>query len=162
MEHELAPGSHEGTKHERAIVFDGVCQWCNFGDNFAIDRDARGQFTLGTLRSKHAGEIRQELQLAPNDFEIFLLLERSRVFTKSTAALRVAKQFSDLWPLLYLFVVVPRPLRDAITMLWRTTGTSGWERPRPAAFPLRTTEPDLCNHDERTQILPAPRRNANV
>lgn len=114
MERELDPGSHEWTKHERVIVFDGVCNWCNFWVNFAIDHDPRGKFKLGTLQSQHAGQILRELQLSSDDFETFLLLERTRVFTKSTAALRIAKQLSGLWPLLYLFIIVPVPLRDAV------------------------------------------------
>ena len=114
MEHTLVPESHEWTKHERVIIFDGVCNWCNFWVNFAIDHDPLGTFKLGTLQSHYAGQILRELHLSSDDFETFLLLERNRVFTKSTAALRVAKQLSGLWPLLYLFIIIPVPIRDAV------------------------------------------------
>ena len=43
-----------------------------------------------------------------------ILVEGDRAFTRSTAALRVAKRLSGAWPLLYVFVIVPRFLRDAV------------------------------------------------
>jgi predicted DCC family thiol-disulfide oxidoreductase YuxK len=36
------------------------------------------------------------------------------VFTRSTAALRIARRLPFPWPLAYGFIVIPRPLRDAI------------------------------------------------
>jgi predicted DCC family thiol-disulfide oxidoreductase YuxK len=114
MKRELDPKSHEWARHERVIVFDGVCNWCNAWINFTIDHDPEEKFKLGTLQTKQAKQILQELQLSTEDFETFLLLERTRVFTKSTAALRIARHLSGLWPLLYLFIFIPRPLRDAI------------------------------------------------
>lgn len=114
MKRELDPQSHEWARHERVIVFDGVCNWCNAWVNFTIDHDPQGKFKLGTLQSEQAKQILQELQLSTEVFETFLLLERTHVFTKSTAVLRIARHLSGLWPLLYLFIVIPRPLRDAI------------------------------------------------
>ena len=114
MKHELDPRSHEWTRHERVIVFDGVCNWCNAWVNFTIDHDPQGKFKFGTLQSQRAQEILQDLQLSPDNFATFLLLERAHVFTKSTAALRIVKHLPGLWPLLYLCIVVPRPLRDAV------------------------------------------------
>ncbi|RPH80362.1 MAG: thiol-disulfide oxidoreductase DCC family protein [Nitrospiraceae bacterium] len=114
MKREIDPTSHEWVRHERVIVFDGVCNWCNGWVNFLIDHDPHGKFKFGTLQSEQAKQILQELQLSTEDFETFLLLERTRVFTKSTAALRIMRDLSGFWPLLYLFIVVPRPLRDTI------------------------------------------------
>jgi predicted DCC family thiol-disulfide oxidoreductase YuxK len=105
---------HEWTRHERVIVFDGVCNWCNAWVNFTIKRDPRKKFRFATLQSTQAQQILKDLRLPPKGFETFLLLEQGRIFTKSTAALRIARQLSGLWPLLYLGNVVPRPLRDAV------------------------------------------------
>lgn len=114
MKFELAPNSHQWTTHERVIVFDGVCNWCNAWVNFTIDHDPHGKFKLGMLQSENAQQMLRTLQLSPESFETFLLLEQTRVFTKSTAALRIVRHLSGFWPLLYLFIVVPRPLRDAV------------------------------------------------
>lgn len=105
---------HEWAGHDRVIVFDGVCHWCNAWVNFTLARDPHGKFKFGTLQSENAQQILKDLHLPADDFETFLLLERGRVFTKSTAALRVVRQLSGLWPLLYIGIVIPRPLRDAV------------------------------------------------
>ena len=36
------------------------------------------------------------------------------MYTRSTAALRIARRLRFPWPLLYAFILVPRPLRDMI------------------------------------------------
>ena len=82
--------------------------------SFTLARDPHGKFKFGTLQSQPAQQILKELGLHADDFETFLLLERGRVFTKSTAALRIVRQLSGLWPLLYLGIAIPRPLRDAV------------------------------------------------
>ena len=112
MTHALDPTSYDWAEHERVIVFDGVCNWCNAWVNFAIDRDPHGRFKFGTLQSEQAQQILKDLQLSTEDFTTFLLLEQTRVFTKSTAALRVVRHLSGFWPLLYIGIVIPRPIRD--------------------------------------------------
>ena len=114
MNGRLDPHQHEWAGHERVIVFDGVCNWCNGWVNFTLARDPHGKFKFGTLQSEPAQQILKVLGLPTDNFETFLLLERGRAFTKSTAALRIVRQLPGLWPLLYLGVLIPRPLRDAV------------------------------------------------
>ena len=114
MNGQLDPQQHEWAGHERVIVFDGVCNWCNAWVHFILDHDPHAKFKFGTLQSQPAQRILKELRLPADDFETFLLVERGRVFTKSTAALRIVGQLSGLWPLLSVGIVIPRPLRDAL------------------------------------------------
>jgi predicted DCC family thiol-disulfide oxidoreductase YuxK len=104
----------EWARHEQVIVFDGVCNWCIAWVNFIIDHDQHGKFKFGTLQSDQAQQILKVLQLPTEDFTTFLLLDQSQVYTKSTAALRIVKHLSGVWPLFYLGIVIPRPLRDAM------------------------------------------------
>jgi predicted DCC family thiol-disulfide oxidoreductase YuxK len=110
----LDPRQHKWAGYERVIVFDGICHWCNAWVKFTLARDPHGKFKFGTLQSEPAQQILKELRLPTDNFETFLLLERGRVFTKSTAALRIFRQLSGLWPLLSLGIVIPRPLRNAM------------------------------------------------
>ena len=105
---------HEWAAHERIILFDGVCNWCNAWVDLTIDHDPHGKFKFGTLQSEQAQQILKVLQLPTEDFETFLLLEHGRIYTKSTAALRIVKHLSGFWPLFYLGIMIPRPLRDAL------------------------------------------------
>ena len=43
-----------------------------------------------------------------------VLIEDGRVYTRSTAALRIVRRLVFPWPLIYALMVVPRPLRDMV------------------------------------------------
>ena len=114
MNDQLDPSVHEWTKCERLILFDGVCNWCNGWVNFAIAHDPGRQFKFATLQSEPAQRILQDLHMSTLDYQTFLLLEEGHVSTKFTAALRVLRQLSGWWPLYYVCVLVPTPIRDVV------------------------------------------------
>ena len=105
---------HPWTNHEHIIVFDGVCTFCIATVDFVIARDPQRKFKFGTLQSQTGQGILEQQKLDSNDFETFLYIEKGAVFTKSTAALKVVKGLSGLWPLVYGFIVVPRAIRDLV------------------------------------------------
>jgi len=92
------------------LLFDGVCTLCNGFVRFVIERDPAGRFQFAPLQSAAAARL---LGVArPPLPDSLVLLEEGRLFTRSTAALRVARGLRFPWPLVYAFVVVPRPVRD--------------------------------------------------
>jgi predicted DCC family thiol-disulfide oxidoreductase YuxK len=105
---------HHWAQFEKVIVFDGVCNFCNATVDFVIRHDPEGKFKFGTLQSDPAQAILRRLGFQTEDFETFLLLEEEHVFTKSTAALKIAKQLPGLWPFLAMFLIIPLPIRDGI------------------------------------------------
>lgn len=106
--------SHEWDQYKRVIVFDGVCNFCNAFVNFVLNQDSGGLFKFGTLQSQPAQQILTQLHLSTQDYETFLLLENGKVFTKSTAALKIFRCLHGWWPWLYAFIIIPRPLRDMV------------------------------------------------
>ena len=52
--------------------------------------------------------------LPENSLDSMVLIEDGKAYRKSTAALRIARQLNAAWPLLYAFIIVPRPIRDAV------------------------------------------------
>jgi predicted DCC family thiol-disulfide oxidoreductase YuxK len=90
------------------LLFDGVCTLCNGFVQFVIEHDPAGRFQFAPLQSDAA---RRVLGVAPLP-DSFVLVEDSRLFTRSTAVLRVARRLRFPWPLAYVFVAVPRPVRD--------------------------------------------------
>ena len=106
--------SPEWGHYERVIVFDGVCNFCNAFVNFVLKWDSPGLFRFGTLQSQPAQDILAQLHLSTRDYETFLLLENGKVFTKSTAALKVLRCLPGVWPWMYAFIIIPRPLRDMV------------------------------------------------
>jgi predicted DCC family thiol-disulfide oxidoreductase YuxK len=50
----------------------------------------------------------------PLDLSSVVLVQDGQLYARSEAALRVARQMEGLWSLLYAFIVVPVPIRDAV------------------------------------------------
>ncbi len=97
------------------VLFDGVCNLCNGFVQFVIERDPAARFQFGALQSDAAQRLLASAGCSsPETPETVVLLEDGRVFTRSTAALRIVRRLSFPWPLAYGFILIPRPLRDAI------------------------------------------------
>ena len=94
------------------VFFDGICNFCNNSINFIIKRDKKGYFKFAPLQS----EIAQKLvgdKTKPMP-ESVILIENGKTYDRSSAALRIAKKLDGLWPLLYIFIILPKRLRDAV------------------------------------------------
>jgi predicted DCC family thiol-disulfide oxidoreductase YuxK len=96
------------------ILFDGVCNLCNRSVQFIIKRDTKKKFLFASLQGKTGGEILKKFDLPVNDFNSFILAEGDRIYTRSTAALRIARQLSGGWKLLYGFMIIPAFIRNAV------------------------------------------------
>ena len=96
------------------ILFDGVCNFCNGAVNFVIKRDKKGRILFAALQSDTGKKLLNQYALTINAMESFVFIERGKPYNRSTAALRVCRYLSALWPLCYGAVIVPKFLRDGI------------------------------------------------
>ncbi|MEO6949519.1 MAG: thiol-disulfide oxidoreductase DCC family protein [Ginsengibacter sp.] len=96
------------------ILFDGVCNLCNGAVNFVIKRDKKSVFKFAAIQSEEAKNLMMEGDFQSEDLKTFILLLNERFYTKSTAALKVCRYLSGLWPMLYWFMIIPKFIRDFI------------------------------------------------
>jgi predicted DCC family thiol-disulfide oxidoreductase YuxK len=94
------------------ILFDGFCHLCSGLVRFVIARDPHGRFRFASLQSAAAVRLLGERSHPGPSLDTVVLVEGDRVYSRSAAVLRLAKGLRFPWPLLFMFVVVPRPLRD--------------------------------------------------
>ncbi len=94
------------------VLFDGVCNLCNGAVQFIINRDREGRFSFASLQSAAGQAHLRQFGLATDAFDTFVLVEGGKAYTRSTAALRIARRLPGAWQLLYALMIVPRPLRD--------------------------------------------------
>jgi predicted DCC family thiol-disulfide oxidoreductase YuxK len=94
------------------VLFDGVCNLCNSAVAFVIRNDPKRRFRFAALQSPVGQALLERYGLPTETLNSFVLIEGEHVFTKSTAALRSARRLGYLWPLAFVFILVPRPLRD--------------------------------------------------
>ncbi len=96
------------------ILFDGVCNLCNASVNFIIDRDPGEVFRFASLQSSLGHELLARFGFSTDAYQSVVLVEGDRLFTHSSAALRIAARLPAPWKLLYVFIMVPKPIRDAV------------------------------------------------
>ena len=112
----------ESSSHDShpIILFDGVCNLCNAAVQWVIERDTQGRFLFASLQSEAA---RRELRSADEGVTIealpdsIVLLDAGRIYIRSAAAIRIARQMGFPYALLGVFMAVPRPIRDAVYRL---------------------------------------------
>jgi predicted DCC family thiol-disulfide oxidoreductase YuxK len=97
---------------QQIIFFDGVCNLCNGAVQFIIKRDTKKTFQFASLQSAFAHDQLKEHQIDVTALQSIVLKSGNTIYTKSTAALRIAKQLSGGWPLLYSFMIIPAFIRD--------------------------------------------------
>src|SRR6266550_905019 len=94
------------------ILFDGVCNLCNGFVRFVIARDPAARFRFAALQSDSARRLLARLDGLGGNPDSVVLVDRGRVYTRSSAALRIARGLPFPWSLARALIVVPRPLRD--------------------------------------------------
>ena len=111
------------------IFFDGICNLCNHAVQFIIKRDQQDYFRFAALQTevakaqlavlniekkRAASSKNQQVSLTANEEQLntIILLENGKTYDRSTAALRIARRLSGVWPLLYIFIIIPPFIRD--------------------------------------------------
>lgn len=94
------------------VLFDGVCNLCNKSVSFIIDRDRVRRFRFASLQSDIATRLMQDAKVNPEILDSIVLISGGEISIKSTAVLKIARRLSSFWPLFYVFIVIPTPIRD--------------------------------------------------
>ncbi|MCX7743057.1 MAG: thiol-disulfide oxidoreductase DCC family protein [Flavobacteriales bacterium] len=94
------------------VLFDGVCNFCNASVQFIIKHDSNAIFRFASLQSKLAMDIIREVGLEENKVNSVVLVYKNKVYIQSDAALNIVKMLSGIWPVFYLLIIIPKPVRD--------------------------------------------------
>jgi predicted DCC family thiol-disulfide oxidoreductase YuxK len=96
------------------ILFDGTCKLCNNVVRFITKNDSIGIFCFIPLESEKASEYLNRYNKKNVNKGSVLLIQNEKIFTKSNAVLHILKCLDGLWPLFYVFIVVPAFIRDPV------------------------------------------------
>ncbi|EFJ13377.1 hypothetical protein SELMODRAFT_122411 [Selaginella moellendorffii] len=95
------------------ILFDGVCNLCNGGVNFVLDRDPRARLRFAALQSNAGRALLEKSGRSRDDISSIVLVEKQRSYIKSEAVLRIAHYLDEPYPsLATLALLFPLFLRD--------------------------------------------------
>lgn len=101
-------------KARNIVVLDGVCNLCNAGVNFIVNRDPKRLFYFTTMQSHHAQELIEKHRGNSFQFDTFLLIKDEVTFERSDGVLEIIKDLSGYWFLFGILRLIPRPIRDAV------------------------------------------------
>ncbi|OGU13855.1 MAG: thiol-disulfide oxidoreductase [Ignavibacteria bacterium GWB2_35_12] len=96
------------------VFFDGVCNLCNSIVQFIIRHDKKERFLFASLQSEKSKEILSNFNFTQSDIETIILLEENKLYFVSTAALKIVRHLNFLCSLLYIFIIIPKPLRNYV------------------------------------------------
>lgn len=95
------------------MLFDGTCAFCERSVRFIATRDPGGYFHFGASQNPPAQALLAQFGETRASTRSIVLVEDGQLFRKSTAVLRIARRLPWPWSLAAVFLLVPRPLRDA-------------------------------------------------
>ncbi len=96
------------------ILFDGVCHLCAASVKFVIERDPKERFRFACLQSEVSRQLLAEHNAADSGLDSIILIYKGRLYRKSRAVLRSALLLHRAWPVMGLFLLVPRFIADPV------------------------------------------------
>lgn len=100
--------------NHKIILFDGVCNLCNGVVTFVIKRDKNNVFMFAALQSEVGRRLASKFNIDTSKMNSIILIDGDNYYEKSAAALRISKELSGAYPLLYGFLVLPKFIRNAV------------------------------------------------
>lgn len=92
--------------HKYVVLFDGVCNYCNWMVMFAIKNDKKGVLKFASLQSDIGILLKKQYQI-DDSVDSVVFIENNKAHTYADAALGITKYFSYPAKLLYIFSYLP-------------------------------------------------------
>ena len=96
------------------VLFDGVCNFCNYWVNFAIKRDRKKKLRFTPLQGETAKSLLPQYNILSTSLSSVIFIDGNKVYTQSSAAIRICKYLDGGWKLFYGLMIIPKIFRDWI------------------------------------------------
>ncbi|HET7232324.1 MAG TPA: thiol-disulfide oxidoreductase DCC family protein [Longimicrobium sp.] len=96
------------------VLYDGQCGLCNHSVQLILRHDREGRFRFAALQSEVGQALLRRHGLPVDVLDSIVLVEEGRAWTRSRAALRIARGMDRPWPLLRAASIIPAPVRDVV------------------------------------------------
>jgi predicted DCC family thiol-disulfide oxidoreductase YuxK len=95
------------------ILFDGTCAFCEGSVRFIAARD-HGYFKFGASQNPEGTALLAKYGTSREATRSLILIEDGEISLRSTAVLKIARRMTAPWRWAAVFLLVPRPIRDAV------------------------------------------------
>lgn len=100
-------------KNKKLILFDGICNLCNDSVLKVIKNDKKDLFLFTALQSESGQTIIKSLNIDISKIDSIILYEPGVSYNiKSTAILKIMKDFGGFWLLTQIFWIFPESIRN--------------------------------------------------
>ncbi|HPG12752.1 MAG TPA: thiol-disulfide oxidoreductase DCC family protein [Chitinophagaceae bacterium] len=99
-------------KETPLVIFDGVCNFCNYWVNFAVKRDRKKRLLFSPFQGKTASKILLDYNINPTTITSVILIDNGKAYSQSSAAIRICKYLDGGWKLFYILLIIPKFIRD--------------------------------------------------
>ena len=96
------------------ILFDGVCNLCNWTVSFIIRKDKKNLFRFSAIQSEAGNKLLKQYHIHEEANKTLIYLREKECLKQSTAVLYILKDIGRGWKLLYPLIYLPQKIRDAI------------------------------------------------
>ncbi len=101
--------------NKKIILFDGVCNFCNDAVLKIIRYDKNNQFVFASLQSDIGIKITNHLGIDTSKIDSIVLYEPNVSYDiKSSAALKIMKEFGGFWNVSQIFWALPKGFRNVV------------------------------------------------
>ena len=94
------------------VLVDSECSICNNSVKFIRKNSGSRAFLFRSLYTDEGKKILKKYGFPESYNQSLILIENNKAFTKTTAALLIAKKMKGAFPVLYALIIIPRPVRD--------------------------------------------------
>lgn len=102
-------------KNKKLILFDGVCNLCDASVQFVIKHDKHDIFRYTALQSALGQKIIRKFNIDRTKTDsILLYVPEDKIYSKSTAALKIAAQLGFPRNVMGIFFIVPPFIRNKV------------------------------------------------
>ncbi len=101
--------------NKKIILFDGVCNFCNSSVLRIITHDKKNVFLFTSLQSESGKQITAHFKIDTTKIDSIILVESETEYAiKSTAALKILKQFNGFYKLFQICWIIPPFIRNSM------------------------------------------------
>ena len=102
------------TMEHPVIFYDGQCKVCNLAVGIVIRHDRKNKFRFSSLQSDEAEKALPGIRINKQYPESIVYRDGEKIYQNSSAVLHICRALGRGWQLLYIFMIIPAPVRDMV------------------------------------------------
>ena len=99
-------------RNKTILLIDGYCNLCNSSVQFILRHERHKEMYFAALQSPIGKDLLAFYKIDANKIDSVVLIEANKAYVKSTAILRLCNSFKGFYRLLYVFIIIPKFIRD--------------------------------------------------